>query len=202
MRYAANRQSTIVQPSSRITLENTKPDNRQRITSYIQNNPGTYLRRIARDLSLPMGLTQYHLNILQHQGKVKSVKFNMFRHYFLVDVNEVMQVALAFLVHETSRDVLTYLIQHSGASQVEIARYKQVSSPTISWCMTNLMSAGIVIGVRDGRLVKYYIQDAGFLIKIFQNYYPTVWNSIASNLAEEVFIRNASKEGANPVITS
>lgn len=126
----------------------------------------------------------------------------MFRHYFLVDVNEVMQVALAFLVHETSRDVLTYLIQHSGASQVEIARYKQVSSPTISWCMTNLMSAGIVIGVRDGRLVKYYIQDAGFLIKIFQNYYPTVWNSIASNLAEEVFIRNASKEGANPVITS
>lgn len=160
-------------------------DNRQFICKYIKNNPGIHLRKIVKDLALPMGLTQYHLEILQKEGLVRSMKLGMYRHYYSADINdEKCQVILAFLMPETARTILVYLIEHPGSTQGDIAKFKQVSAPTINWYMSKLISAGVVISIREGRIIRYFLQDVGYLIHIVRNYYPNVWNGMASKLVE------------------
>ncbi len=100
-------------------------------------------------------------------------------------------MVLAYLIHKTARDILVYLIEKPGATQTDIAKFKQVSAPTISWHMSRLTSVGIIITMREGKIIKYYIADARYLIYVLQNYYPEVWKSMASKLIE-IFVRVAS----------
>lgn len=167
-------------------------DNRGYICEYIENNPGVYLRKIVKDLRLPMGLVQYHLDILQREGLIRSVKLGMYKHHYSIAINdERLEVVLASLIHKTARDILVYLIEKPGATQRDIAKFKQVSAPTISWHMSRLTSVGIIITMREGKNIKFYIVDVGYLIDVLQNYYPEVWKSMASKLIE-LFVRVSS----------
>ena len=167
-------------------------DNRQLICEYIKNNPGVHLRKIVKDLALPMGLAQYHLDILQREGLIRSMKLGMYRHYYSIDINdERLEVVLAFLMHETARDILVYLIEKPGSIQGDIAKFKQVSAPTINWYMSRLISARIVIGIKEGKIVRYFVLDLEYIIHILRKYYPDAWNSLASKLIE-TFVRVSS----------
>ncbi|TBR09323.1 MAG: winged helix-turn-helix transcriptional regulator, partial [Candidatus Nitrosotenuis sp.] len=42
-----------------------KSDNAERMLQFIQQNPGSHLRQIKRELNLSMGTIQYHLNTLE-----------------------------------------------------------------------------------------------------------------------------------------
>lgn len=164
-------------------------DNRGYIYEYIENNPGVYLRKIVKDLGLPMGLVQYHLDILQREGLIRSVKLGMYKHHYSIAINdERLEVVLAFLIHKTVRDILVYLIEKPGSTQTDIAKFKQVSTPTISWHISRLASVGVIIGMREGKNIKFYIADAKYLIYVLQNYYPEVWKSMANKLIE-MFVR-------------
>lgn len=167
-------------------------ENRRSIIEYIKNNPGAHLRRIVKDLSLPMGLAQYHLDVLQREGMIRSLKLGMYRHYYSIEINDQRhEVVLAFMTHEMARDILIYLIEHPGSTQGDIAKFKHVSAPTINWYMTRLISAGMVFSIREGKIIRYYIQDIRYLIHILQNYYSDIWNIMASKLVE-IFVRVSS----------
>ncbi len=63
-------------------------DNRGYIYEYIENNPGVYLRKIVKDLRLPMGLVQYHLDILQREGLISSMKLGMYKYHYSIAIND------------------------------------------------------------------------------------------------------------------
>lgn len=112
-----------------------------------------------------MGLTQYHVDILQREGLIRSMKLGMYKHHYPIDINdERLEVILAFLIHETARDILVYLIEKPGSTQGDIAKFKHVSAPTISWYMSRLISVGIINSNREGKIIRYYIRDMGYLI--------------------------------------
>lgn len=161
-------------------------DNRSRIYEFIQKNPGAHLRKIVRELGLAMGDTQYHLNILEKSGKIKSRRSSLRRNYYSVAiVNETYEIILSFLRQETSRDILVYLIEHPNSTQSDIVDFKHFSAPTINWHMSKLIDDGIVRSTREGRAVRYSVkgdllQNLGYLLKA---YHPSVWNKLASRLA-------------------
>jgi DNA-binding transcriptional ArsR family regulator/predicted transcriptional regulator len=165
----------------------TADNNRSRIYEFIQQNPGVHLRKIVKELGLAMGHAQYHLNILEKSGRIKSRKSGLHRNYYSVAiVNGTFEIILAFLRQETSRDILVYLMEHPGSTQSDIANFKHFSSPTINWHMSRLMDNGMVESTKEGRTVRYsikgaFIQNIGYLLKA---YHPSVWSSLASRLAE------------------
>jgi predicted transcriptional regulator len=168
-------------------------DNRRVVYQFIEDNPGVHIRKIIKSLGLAAGDTQYHLDKLQREGWIKSLKIGAHRHYYPADItDEKDEVVLAFLMHDTARDILVRLIEHPGSTQGDIARFKQLSAPTINWYMSRLISAGIVVGVREGRIIRYFIQDIGGLIDTLIDYYPDIWNSIASRLVG-MFVRISSE---------
>lgn len=160
--------------------------NRHQILKYINENPGAHLRRVSKELGLALGDTQYHLGILQKSGKVRSRKVNLYRRYYGASIlGEKEEIILAFLRQETARDILIYLIEHQYATQSDLARFKQFSSPTIWRHMSRLIEAGIVDGAKDGKNIVYTIRaDHNKLLHILKSYHPSIWNNLAARLAD------------------
>jgi len=166
------------------------------ILQHIQNNPGIHLRRISSDLQLAMGQVQYHLRVLEESGKVKSRKINLYRHYYHAEIlDKQHELILAFLAQETTRDILSYLVEHPDSTQTDIANYKHFSAPTINWHMSRLIETQIVTSKKEGKTVKYSIKgDVKILILLLKNYHPNVWNKLTSRFADLFFELSSVKK--------
>jgi predicted transcriptional regulator len=84
-------------------VENTEyfSENKLYIYKYILNSPGVHLRKLCRELGLAMGDTQYHLSILEKEGRIKSMIIGNHRHYYSVTIpdeqNAMIQDALTII---------------------------------------------------------------------------------------------------------
>ena len=160
-------------------------ENRADIYNYISLNPGTYLRKIFKDVGLAMGDTQYHLSVLEKKGYVKSRKVGKHRYYYpmLVKSGEE-ELILALLRQTTTRDILIYLIENIGATQSDLSNFIHFSTPTIYWYMKRLISSGLVVGFKEGNVVRYYVRDISSLTECIRKYMPDTWMNLASKFAD------------------
>ena len=159
-------------------------ENRADIYNYISLNPGTYLRKIFKDVGLAMGDTQYHLSVLEKKGYVKSRKVGKHRYYYpmLVKSGEE-ELILALLRQTTTRDILIYLIENIGATQSDLSNFIHFSTPTIYWYMKRLISSGLVVGFKEGNVIRYYVRDISSLTECIRKYMPDTWMNLASKFA-------------------
>ncbi len=159
--------------------------NRGHIYNYILLNPGAHMRKIFKDTGLAMGDTQHHLSTLEKKGYVKSRKIGRHRHYYPMSViKEQDELILAYLRQETARDILVYLIEYAGSTQSNLSNFKEFSTPTIYWHMTRLIGSGLVVSVRDRKVIRYYIRDICSLTNCIRKYMPDTWNTIANKFAD------------------
>lgn len=159
--------------------------NRRDIYNYISLNPGSYLRKIYRDVGLAMGDTQYHLSVLEKKGYVKSRKVGKHRHYYPMSVNSGQdELMLVFLKQAVTRDILVYLIENIGATQSDLSNFKHFSTPTIYWHMKRLINSGLVVGIKEGNVIRYYVKDISNLTECLRRYMPDTWMSLASKFAD------------------
>lgn len=144
-----------------------------------------------------MGDTQRHLFVLQKEGRIKSKKIDRHKHrnyYPMTVINEQHELILAFLRLDTTRDILIYLIEHAGSTQSEIANFKNFKAPTIKWHMSRLTEAGIVVCLREGKELRYFIKDPESLIDSLRNYFPSIWNSLSTDSRNSLFKFPQEKE--------
>ena len=159
--------------------------NRRDIYNYILLNPGTYLRKIFRGVGLAMGDTQYHLSVLEKKGYVKSRKVGKHRHYYPISVNSGRdELILIFLEQAVTRDILVYLIENIGATQSDLSNFQHFSTPTIHWYMKRLINSGLVVGFKEGNVIRYYVKDISSLTECIRRYMPDTWMSLASKFAD------------------
>jgi predicted transcriptional regulator len=166
--------------------QNTLPPNGRRIYEYIVDNPSCHVRKISRELDLAIGDTQYHLKILEKKDLIKSRRVGLFRMYYAVAIfRERQQSILAVLGQEVPRDIILFLIESPGATQIDIARHESLTPPTINWHMSRLIEIGLVSRRKKGKFVKYYTQgDMDDITNILKIYYPSLWSKLSNRLAE------------------
>ena len=166
--------------------QDTLPPNGRHIYEYIVDNPSCHVRKISRELDLAIGDTQYHLKILEKKDLIKSRRVGLFRMYYAVAIfRERQQSILAVLGQEVPRDIILFLIESPGATQIDIARHESLTPPTINWHMSRLIEIGLVSRRKKGKFVKYYTQgDTDDITNILKIYYPSLWSKLSNRLAE------------------
>jgi DNA-binding MarR family transcriptional regulator len=180
----------------------TAQDNKQRIYSYIKNNPGSHLRRISKELVIAIGDIQYQLKFLEGMGLIKSRRMGLYKTYYSVSIlGERSENILAVLQQETLRDIMLHLIENPGATQSEIAHHKGFTAPTINWHMSRLIEMGLVYTCREGRFVKYYVEgDMDDIVSLLKSYHPSTWNTLSNRLASLFLdLSSQSRPGKEPV---
>ncbi|HET7285782.1 MAG TPA: winged helix-turn-helix domain-containing protein [Nitrososphaeraceae archaeon] len=80
-------------------------------------------------------------------------------------ISEQHELILPCLRQDTARDIIIYLIEHTGSTQSDIAKFKNLSAPTINWHMSRLIEAGVVISTREWKTVRYFIENPESLIE-------------------------------------
>jgi predicted transcriptional regulator len=170
--------------------------NTTRVLQYIQENPGCHLRQIKRELTLAMGTIQYHLNLLEKQGKVSSERQNLHRYYFPIGLFEQNERdLLKILNQETAREILMIILENKNPSQTDIANTIKISSASVNWHIKRLTEIGLILEQKDGKFKRYTLGiDTKHIVSLMKNYHPNMWNKWSNRLAE-MFL-SLSKEGA------
>jgi predicted transcriptional regulator len=165
-----------------------------RVLQYIQNNPGCHLRQIKRELTMSMGTIQYHLNLLEKQGKISSERKNLHKHYFPIGLFEQNEKdILKILNQETARDILLIILEKKP-TQTDIVNIMQISAASVNWHIKRLIELGLILEQKDGKFKRYTLGvDTKNIISLMKNYHPNIW-SIWSNRLAEMFLSLSKEE--------
>jgi predicted transcriptional regulator len=169
-----------------------------KVLQFIQQNPGSHLRKIKKEIDLSMGTIQYHLNLLEKNGKIVSERHNLHRHYFPVgmfDNNE--KNVLKILGQVTAREILMFIIEKNDPTQTDIVEHTQLSAPSVNWQIKRLVEFGLINSMTDGKYKRYkIIGDSNFVIKLMKSYHPAIWDVWTERLAE-TFLAMQKEQNAN-----
>ncbi len=156
-----------------------------RVLQYIQENPGCHLRKIKRDLTMSMGTIQYHLVLLEKQGKVSAERHNLHKYYFPIGLFEQNEKdVLKILNQETAREILMTILEQKP-TQTDIANIIKISSASVNWHIKRLVELGLVVEQRDGKFKRYALGiDSKHIVSLMKNYHPNLWNRWSNRLAE------------------
>ena len=160
--------------------------NTDKVLQFIQQNPGSHLRHIKRELDMSMGTVQYHLNLLEKNGRIISERHNLHRFYFPVGVfKESERNVLKILSQETAREILMLIIERKEPSQTDIVNSVKISAASVNWHIKRLIELDIIKETKEGKFKKYQtVADATYVIKLLKSYHPNIWNSWSNRLAE------------------
>ena len=156
-----------------------------RVLQYIQENPGCHLRQIKRELDMSMGTIQYHLNLLDKQGKVSSERQNLHKYYFPIGLFEQNEKdILKILNQETAREILLIILEQKP-TQTDIANIIKISSASVNWHIKRLVDLGLILAQKDGKFKRYTTGiDSKHIVSLMKNYHPNIWNRWSNRLAE------------------
>ena len=156
-----------------------------RVLQYIQENPGCHLRKIKRELDMSMGTIQYHLILLEKQGKVSSERQNLHKYYFPIGLFEQNEKdILKILNQETAREILLVILEQKP-TQTDISNIIKISSASVNWHIKRLVDLGLILEQKDGKFKRYTLGiDSKHIVSLMKNYHPNIWNKWSNRLAE------------------
>jgi len=161
-------------------------NNYEKILCYIRQNPSTHLRQIANNLNMSLGTVRYHLEVLEKKGKVIFEKNTFYKYYFSIDTfPENERKTLKILHHETTREILLYLMENNHAHQNEIAEKLGITTASMNWHAKRLISLEIISMSKKGKFVTYQLSiPPKDVIKLMKNYHPKAWRMWSDRLSD------------------
>ncbi len=134
---------------------------RMEIYDCAKSNPGIHFRGICSMLDLPIGVVQYHLNILTRAGLLQVYSDGQCRRYFEADTyGEADMQTISLLRHATARKILAALAQSSPMLHKSLAQKVGLSSQALSWQMNQLKQTGLIEAEQEGMSVNYSLNQA------------------------------------------
>jgi len=176
---------------------NEEPNsNTVKVLQFIQNNPGCHMRYIKREVEMSMGTIQYHLNLLEKQGKIISEKQNFHKYYFPVGLFvQHQREILKILNQETAREIIMIILEKTNPTQAEIARHVGIAPASINWHLKRIEETGIIEHIQEGKFKKYKLKiSSKDIISIMKNYHPNLWSKLSNRLAEMFFVMSSENE--------
>lgn len=133
---------------------------RMKIYNLVKDNPGIHFRAICKSLNLPIGVAQYHLNLLANAGLISAYTDGMYKRYFqsktfTADDMKIISV----LRHDTIKRILALLSQTGSKTHKGIASEIGISSQALTWQMNRLKKIKLINKIREGMKVTYSISQ-------------------------------------------
>ncbi len=146
-------------------------NNRELILSYISDNPGSHLRKIARDLDISLSTLRYHLDYLEKKGEISFQKQNNLKVYFCSDKLKPHEKMLTPILQQRHyRDIIIALIESPGLTFSQIANKLSMGNSSASKYINTLEDQGILFHRKSGREKNYYVNDEKSIIELMTTY--------------------------------
>lgn len=134
---------------------------RSQIFSYISQNPGVQFRAIASALCLPVGLAEYHLDVLGRSGLVSFIRDGRYKRFFVSKRFSLRDMKLiCVLRRRTPKKIFTVLLAKRQLSHGRLAEEVAVTSQALTWQMKTLKDTQLIMHVNDGLKIVYSIDQS------------------------------------------
>ncbi len=133
---------------------------RSQIYSLIRDNPGIHFRGICSSLNLPVGMVQYHLNILVATGLLTCYSDGKMRRFFETSKYSSIQMKiLSLLRHKTRGQILEIVNVNKTSTHSDLANQLSITSQGLTWQIHRLEEAGIIKEASNGLKKTYCINN-------------------------------------------
>ncbi|HWH08780.1 MAG TPA: winged helix-turn-helix transcriptional regulator, partial [Candidatus Thermoplasmatota archaeon] len=132
---------------------------RERIFHAIKANPGLSASDLAKLAGVSWGTTIYHLDVLEQNRMVTSLRKGRHRRYFENGAAlTVPKEAVAVLQNPVTAQVVSSIQGQPGATQKELAGRVGLTPQALHWHLQRLVAVGLVRKEREGRVVRHFSQ--------------------------------------------
>jgi len=129
-------------------------DTRAAIYTHLEDDPGTHLRQLKRELDLKHGTLLHHLQMLEDQGIIRSVKDGMYRRFYHVE-----DAPTGGGTPSTRERVERAILAEPGTTNQAIADALDEEPSTVHYHVDQLVDEDRVARDREGRQVRLYPSD-------------------------------------------
>ena len=138
-----------------------KNQNRQNISKYIVDNPGTTKAEISSNLGINRGTVKYHLHKLESDGRIASIKVGKFTKLFKnsSELKNDEKIITSHIRGETSRILLWSILENPGITNQELAKTLRMDKSTVHWHAHKFLADDMIRFEKEGRYLKYYVKD-------------------------------------------
>jgi len=135
-------------------------ESRRRIYEQVEAVPGIHLRELNRRLKIPMGVIEYHLRYLERYELIVSRREGRYKRYFIIGkLGSRDKELLALLRQQMPRHILMHLLLHPKTTHKKLRKVFSISASTLSFHLSKLLDANLIIQHRVGRKFQYKVQD-------------------------------------------
>jgi len=131
---------------------------RERIYTFIRDNPGVHFRELGRQTGINPGTLAYHLDKLGQTNKIIAIPGSGFTRYFenggKFSTRE--QQILSSIRNDCQRAILLLLLK-SPLTSMELRQNLHLSGPSVSWHMKRLCHHQMVVIQKAGRNAQYVL---------------------------------------------
>ncbi len=144
---------------SRFTRERILENkNRYSIHGYIIDNPGINFSGICEEFDLPLGVATYHLDVLERENYVQSVRDGRLKRFYSTDT-KVPNGKMRKTPDEIREALLVIVSEHPGISQKELIRELGIDRETVGYHIRVLIKDGPIKAKRKGRYTVYKVDN-------------------------------------------
>ncbi len=144
-------------------------ETRRELFQLIQSNLGLHMREIARRTDMQLSLVEYHLRSLEENELVYAIKEGGYNRYYVDDdlpeaggggrLDSSQKRKLHLLRQNIPLRVVCVLLDNPKAKHKELHECVEVSASTLSYHLTRMVKAEILIKVRRGKDKGYRLMD-------------------------------------------
>lgn len=163
-------------------------ETRKRIYNLIASNSGLHLSKIAEMLNMRLSLAEYHLQHMERNNLITSVKdVGYYKRYYIVgdEVGIQKRKIISLLREEIPLKIILFLLKHSHAKHKEILENFNITSSTLSYHLNKLVKHEIIdIPAYGDR--GYNIRNKKEIIALLRKYrliplaksFTDIWNDL------------------------
>jgi len=155
-------------------------ERRRKMYSFIQANPGVYLREIQRFLSIPIASVEYHLSYMTRNRVILQDKGTHYTRYYcsLLDADDKRM--LVVLRQKNLRDIVLIILRNEKVKYHFLIDYLKLPCSTISLHLRHLLDERIIERTKVGYENFYTVKDVERITKIFKMYQNRFLDTVVS----------------------
>ena len=131
-------------------------DNKTRhaLLGIIITNPGIHYKAIMREFDLKNGVAAYHLDVLERDNFIRSVRDGRLKRFYSTDTKVPLDRRAT--PEELREEILELVVANPGISQKEVVNELGVESDTVGYHLRAMVADGTIKDERRGKYMTYY----------------------------------------------
>jgi len=164
----------IANKKKRVRKDKRADDIRKKIYNLIAENPGLHMSKIAAILGMNLSLARYHLNYMQHNDIISSIrdKKGYYKRYYLAESDFGIQEkkVLSLLRQKYLLEIILLLIKEKSMQPKQLCNHLHISPSLLSYYLTKLTEYGIVDVSSYGKDKGYFLTNRNDIIRIIEKH--------------------------------